>query len=124
MPQIPWRERLVSKKKDRKENCWISPEGDWYNVPYADHQVFAMRVVQELYPTDYTEYWKSIKEFGTTLIKYGWVYVESTIWTGTIIMGTMNTTQHKVLKQYWGNTPLFRGWTIDALYAEDLKGKE
>jgi len=112
-----WRSREAKRKKDRKASSWISPDGKWYNIPFCDHQMFAYYVIKDLYPEHKDV---SFDKAGDVLVKNGWILIQSTWATGTILRGwkKMTPKQYKVLYATFGNEPLFRGWTIALLYRE------
>jgi hypothetical protein len=123
-----WRFFETKKKKERKNNCWIDPEGRWYSVDVCNHEMFAYAVFKEFNPrpkdvpvhtvTD------DFQNAGKWLLDHGWLYIESTFMSGTIIRGYahMNEKQYRILLAHFKNQMLFRGWTIRGLWL--LKEKE
>lgn len=109
-----WRSVEAKNKDQRERSSWISPDGKWYNVPFADHQIFAHYVLKDKYQKE-TEIDKAgdllSREFHWILIHHEWI-------TGTILMGANHMTfkQYKVLLEFFGDEPLFRGWTIKRFY--------
>jgi len=113
---------LEAKTKDKKENsCWVSPDGKWYNVPFAEHQTFAFYVLKELKPpVGYKEELNQIDKAGDLLSEMGWILVHDDVAFGTIIHNSENMTrqQFNVLYEHFKETILFRGWTIKSLWKE------
>jgi hypothetical protein len=124
-----WQCFEIKKPKNRDGNCWVSPDGKWYNVGPVNHQMFAYYVMLELEGITEEERYRDIRDrlenAGDYLIKHGWIYIEDTWMTGTILRGYQKMTekQYKVLKESFGNQRLFRGWTIRAMWLakEDMK---
>ena len=124
-----WRFAECKIKSKRDTNCWISPDGKWYNVGVCNHTVFAYYVMKETHPRSDNDMMHFLTEdfenAGKELLGLGWIYVEDTFATGTIVRGYQNMTekQYRVLLQTFGNRPLFRGWTIKAMWLakEDMK---
>jgi len=114
-----WRTLKVSKK-ERENGAMLSPEGHWYNVPFGDHFLFAWYVLKDL--DGMTD--KQFREFDLykavdlLIEKHYWIHIYHAPLSGTIIHGTMNEQQFKALYEFFGDAPLFRGWTIKALYDE------
>lgn len=119
---IDWKDLKVLDKAKREPNCFISPEGDWYNVEFGLHWEFTKSVLTDLYGIDnYGSAYiidgnSRVREDSKELHDRGWVWVHDDIMSGTIITGRMNGRQHKILKEFFGDTRLFRGWTVDQLY--------
>ena len=111
-----WRERLVKTPESRKDNCWISPRGEWYNCDPTDHEEFAESVCLDLYGKEY-----DLRHAGENLVwEHEWIYVSSNLFEGTHVRGQQHMTpdQYMVLKEHWGDTRMFRGWTVDMMWAE------
>ena len=103
-------------KAERKASCHISPCGRWYNVLFGEHFLFTKAVAKQIYGykgRDEIEAENILKE-------KGWLWIHDDIMNGTIVNNQkkMNLNQYKILKESFGNQPLFRGWTIDAMYDE------
>ena len=113
MMHFDWRETLVKNPDDRRNNCWISPQGDWYNVDMADHEPFAIAYMKDRYGESYE--WRKA---GEALMDKDWLYVQSDVISGVIVRGSTHMTpdQYMVLYDYWGDTMLFRGWRIKTLW--------
>jgi len=117
-----WRSKLCKKKEEREASCFISPQGDWYNIPFAEHWEFTRTVLEEVYHQTYGG--KVFFEPGgkrkveQELYERNWIWVHDDPFSGTIVQGRINAKQHKALKEFFGDTRLFRGWTIDMLYHE------
>lgn len=111
-----WQSTKAEKPEDRERSSWISPNGDWYNVPFADHPIFAKYVIRDLYPA-YKD--MKIRECGFTLIhKFNWLSIHHDWSVGTVISDFENMTpdQYVVLYEFFGNETLFRGWTIKSMW--------
>jgi len=129
-----WRSFEIKKKKDREPSCWISPDGKWYNVPVAFHGTFAWHVVKDLKSISDEDLLKYdiIGKAGDILVReFKWIMIEDDYFgCGTIVRGyqNMSEAQYKVMKEFFGNKPLFRGWTVRAMWLakEEMKeeGKE
>ncbi len=113
---MKWKDARVSSSEGRSGNCWISPSGEWFNVAVTDHEDFAISYLDSLVKGEINE-----KKAGDVLLdRYGWIYVQSDVYSGTVIRGRrhMSPDQYMVLLEYWGDTPLLRGWTISAWWKE------
>jgi hypothetical protein len=118
-----WCELEARTKKGRERSAWISPEGKWYNVPFGDHNIFALYVCQELFPK---EEMGILDDRGPeVLVKNGWIRIYHDWVSGTIIRGYqhMNKEQYEELLSFFGEERLFRGWTVRAMWLakEDMK---
>jgi hypothetical protein len=124
MEEYDWKGKKVSRKEDREAGCFVSPEGDWYNVDFGDHWEFTKAVLKERYGRSYGTPVEEVRlildgkarEIEKELYELGWVWVHCDPMSGVLVRGRMNERQHAVLKEYFKDTRLFRGWTIDALY--------
>ncbi len=116
-----WKIAEVKAKEDRERSCWIAPDGTWYNVPFADHEVFAEEVVKTLFPKESP---KDFRDSGAILLSHGWLDIHHDWMVGTVVTGSkkMSKQQFDVLYEFFGDEMLFRGWTIPQLYAEAVKG--
>lgn len=118
-----WRERLAKNKKDREADCAVSPTGEWYNVGGRYHQSFIEAVAFDMYPKEAAKV-KKAKGYGVDydniLLEHGWIWVSDDLGTGTLVHHRkMNEIQRDVLGESFGfDRPLFRGWTINAMYDE------
>ena len=102
-------------KKERRPNCLVAPNGDWYNVGMAEHESFARQYCKEnnISKDNYLSYLDVIVR------ELKWVSIEDSIMIGTIVSApTMSRRQYQALKQSFGNQLLFMGWTIDDTYAK------
>lgn len=108
MSEESWRDMVCTNKKKREESAFISPNGDWYNVPYASHARFAAEVISEIY--------NSVGDESDLVDKHGWIQVHRSH-PATLILGTnMTFRQYTVLKEYFGDEKLAYGHTIDGMY--------
>lgn len=85
----------------RLGNCWISPDGTWYDVELDSHKQSAQRILKKIYhrTTDpHTAH--------TVLLKRGWLSVTDGTFTGInrgmlFIMGyRMTVDQRAVLQEF------------------------
>jgi hypothetical protein len=99
---------ICTNPSEREASAFISPKGDWYNVPYGLHDTFAA----EMGLVD-PEGWFEIN-------KTSWCYVHFDSRLGMAqLFGRMNYNQFKVLKEFWGAKTDFNGFmTIEQLYYE------
>jgi len=114
--------------KEKMDDCWISPDGKWYNIGLGLHQSFAYRIFYMINPPKpdgelhhMTEYEDKATKI---IIDKGWMMIERDIGYGITFRGYQNMTraQYNTLLVYFGDTKLFRGWTIRGLWL--LKKKE
>jgi len=118
-----WRGLEAKTKEEKRRSCWIAPKGEWFNVLFAEHTIFAIYVLEDLYPAEYPK--DDLSESGVILRKKGWILVHDDWASGTILYGWENMTpdQYIVLYDFFGDEPLFRGWTIKRFW-ERAKNKE
>jgi hypothetical protein len=118
-----WRELKARSKKKRERSSWIDPEGNWYNVPFSHHNIFAHYVCEELFPKE--DLGILDREGPSILLRNGWISIYHDMFTGTILRGYahMNEKQYKQLLSFFGDEMLFRGWTIRAMWLakDDMK---
>lgn len=110
--------KVITDPSKYDENCCINPEGDWYNVSYTRHEEFAHDYIKEFFPKLYNkDGWKT-RHLDILVDKLGWISIESSIFLGTIVRGsdTMTYAQYTALYGVFGNTLLFRGWTIQKMW--------
>jgi hypothetical protein len=102
-------------KEERRANCLVAPNGDWYNVGLAEHEKFAREYCKENnIPKD-----NHLSCLDVIVRTLKWVSIEDSMMTGTIVSApTMSRRQYQVLKESFGNQLLFMGWTIDDTYAK------
>jgi hypothetical protein len=116
MYDFNWRKQLSHDLEDRRANCWISPNGEWYNVSPTEHEEFAVMVCKDIYgeELDYRKAGEILKW------RHEWIYVSSNYYEGTHVHGSkhMSPDQYMLLKEYWGDTLLFRMWTIQRMWEE------
>jgi len=123
MLDYDWKSCKV-KAKDRHASCMISPEGDWYNIETGDHAIFAYHYLldQGMKVTGEGTFIKDkpdpAKALDYLIGILGWIYVEDDWGNGTVIQGRMKERQYTVLKAYFKDNLLFRGWTVEGLYQE------
>lgn len=130
MLDLDWKSLKVERPDEREVSCFVSPSGEWYNVSYGQHWEFCKAVLKDLYGQSYGTPVQEVNMFldggqrvvETELYERGWVWVHADIMCGTTVHGRMNEKQHKVLKEFFGDSLLFRGWTIDKLYYEKSRG--
>lgn len=111
-----WKAHEVKAKDERKASCHVSPDGKWYNVAFAHHFKFTIAIAKQLYGYKGS----NDREAEKIIMKKGWIWITDDFIHGTVVHNSkkMSLEQYKVLKESFGNQPLFRGWTIDALYDE------
>jgi len=129
-----WKSLRAKNPDEREASSWIAPNGDWYNCPFADHPIFAAYVLQDEYPdkvpwdvrfdgerSDFPDY----RKCGSVLVEMGWLLVHYDYAVGCIITGKKNMTvdQYAVLYEYWGDSQLFRGWTIKSMWRDSINNQ-
>jgi len=79
----------------------------------ADHEPFAKAYMMDQFGESYE--WRKA---GEALMAKDWLYVQSDVISGVIVLGSEHMTpdQYMVLLEYWGDTMLFRGWSINSLW--------
>lgn len=130
MPDIDWKSLKVDRPDEREVSCFVSPSAEWYNVDYGQHWEFCKAVLKDLYGQSYgtpIEELRMLNNGGQRVVENelherGWVWVHADPMVGVVVRGRMNEKQHKVLKEFFGDERLFRGWTIDKLYYEKSRG--
>lgn len=127
-----WRSLMVTRKDGRRDSCWVDKDGNWYNVPFGKHQIFALYVVQDLkqIPEDKAIF-LDVHQMGDTLInEFGWLFIHADAVNGIIIHGLkgMSMKQYHTLRNHFKDTPIGKGWTIEKLWkankAEDDAGQK
>ena len=108
-----WRKDLAKTKGERKHRCWISPQGDWYNVTLAAHEPFAISYMKDKLGEDYNG-----RGAGQALMNMGWLSIQFDGVKGVIVRGSdhMTPDQYMVLYEYWESVKLFGGWKIKDLW--------
>jgi len=115
-----WQDCEAKKRGYREASSWISPNGKWYNVPFALHEHFAYCVLKSLKPPkDVHEEIDMINDAAKTLMEdYHWLFIHDDWASGTIINGTQHMTeaQYHILLETFGDRPLFRGLTVKRMW--------
>ncbi len=101
----------------------IKPNGEKIEVDFAEHEKTAREIIEDEYPK------QKIRKTGlgldlcldTLVFDLGYVAIHDDAFSGTVIQGEKWTKrQYFTLKRLYGDSMLFRGWTVDLLYKEQL----
>jgi len=129
LPIIPENEYgYYATGKHRNGECWVSPEGQWYNVKGIGHHqgwaYMALKFLEPIPEDNWREEHDRIDNSGDYLVQRGWIMIQN--WNGVTMRGYQNMTeaQFKVLLEIFGDMKLFRGWTVRKLWLLKEEAKE
>lgn len=83
-----WRSLLEPDPDKWEDSAFVDPDGNWYNIDFVDHCIFAKAVIVEIKKLNEEEQHKiDYHTVSDDLVKIGWLLIHSDIAWGTHVYG-------------------------------------